>query len=78
MNGEGLCELARFAARTYSPEGRILWPWLSRRWARWREVRAFVLPETLIVRQARPEPLAHPRIQSSLVTISLLSCCFGV
>ena len=30
------------------PEDRILWSWLSRRWARWRDVLVFVRPETVI------------------------------
>ena len=30
------------------PEDRILWSWLSRRWARWREVLVFVQPATVI------------------------------
>jgi hypothetical protein len=33
------------------PEDRILWSWLSRRWARWREVLVFVQPETVIAWQ---------------------------
>src|ERR1700675_376443 len=33
------------------PADRILWCWLSRRWARWREVLVFVQPETVIAWQ---------------------------
>jgi hypothetical protein len=35
------------------PEDRILWCWLSRRWARWREVLVFVQPETVIAWQRK-------------------------
>src|ERR1700730_3338839 len=35
------------------PEDRILWSWLSRRWARWREVLVFVQPETVIAWQRK-------------------------
>jgi len=35
------------------PENRILWSWLSRRWARWREVLVFVQPETVIAWQRK-------------------------
>src|SRR6266699_2561012 len=35
------------------PEDRILWRWLSRRWARWREVLVFVQPETVIAWQRK-------------------------
>jgi transposase InsO family protein len=35
------------------PEDRILWSWLSRRWARWREVLVFVQPETVIACQRK-------------------------
>lgn len=35
------------------PEDRILWSWLSRRWARWREVQVFVQPETVIAWQRK-------------------------
>jgi putative transposase len=35
------------------PEDRILWSWLSRRWARWREVLVFVQPETAIAWQRK-------------------------
>ena len=35
------------------PADRILWCWLSRRWARWREVLVFVQPETVIAWQRK-------------------------
>ena len=35
------------------PGDRILWSWLSRRWARWREVLVFVQPETVIAWQRK-------------------------
>ena len=35
------------------PEDRILWSWLSRRWARWRDVLVFVRPETVIAWQRK-------------------------
>jgi transposase InsO family protein len=35
------------------PEDRILWCWLSGRWARWREVLVFVQPETVIAWQRK-------------------------
>jgi len=35
------------------PEDRILWSWLSRRWARWWEVLVFVQPETVIAWQRK-------------------------
>ncbi|SRR6266851_1338988 len=35
------------------PEDRILGCWLSRRWARWREVLVFVQPETVIAWQRK-------------------------
>jgi putative transposase len=35
------------------PEDRIFWCWLSRRWARWREVLVFVQPETVIAWQRK-------------------------
>jgi putative transposase len=35
------------------PEDRILWSWLSCRWARWREVLVFVQPETVIAWQRK-------------------------
>src|SRR6266851_7536757 len=35
------------------PADRILWSWLSRRWARWREVLVFVEPETVIAWQRK-------------------------
>jgi hypothetical protein len=35
------------------PEDRILWSWLSRRWARWREVLVFVRPETVVAWQRK-------------------------
>jgi putative transposase len=35
------------------PEDRILWSWLSRRWARWREVVVFVQPDTVIAWQRK-------------------------
>ena len=35
------------------PEDRILWSWLSRCWARWREVLVFVQPETVIAWQRK-------------------------
>jgi putative transposase len=35
------------------PEDRILWSWLSRRWAGWREVLVFVQPETVIAWQRK-------------------------
>ena len=35
------------------PADRILWCWLSRRWARWRDVLVFVQPETVIAWQRK-------------------------
>jgi putative transposase len=35
------------------PADRIFWSWLSRRWARWREVLVFVQPETVIAWQRK-------------------------
>jgi len=35
------------------PEDRVLWSWLSRRWARWRELLVFVQPETVIAWQTQ-------------------------
>jgi putative transposase len=35
------------------PEDRILWSWLSRRWARWREALIFVQPETVLAWQRK-------------------------
>jgi putative transposase len=35
------------------PEDRILWSWLSRCWARWREVLVFVQPATVIAWQRK-------------------------
>jgi len=35
------------------PEDRVLWSWLSRRWARWRELLVFVQPETVIAWQRK-------------------------
>jgi putative transposase len=35
------------------PGDRILWAWLSRRWARWREVLVFVQPETVVAWQRK-------------------------
>jgi putative transposase len=35
------------------PEDRILWSWLSRRWAPWREVLIFVQPATVIAWQRK-------------------------
>jgi hypothetical protein len=35
------------------PDDRILWSWLSRRWASWREVLVFVQPETVIAWQRK-------------------------
>jgi putative transposase len=35
------------------PGDRILWSWLSRRWAGWREVLVFVQPETVIAWQRK-------------------------
>src|SRR5437899_90391 len=35
------------------PEDRIVWSWLSRRWARWRDVLVFVRPETVIAWQRK-------------------------
>jgi putative transposase len=35
------------------PEDRILWSWLSRCWARWRDVLVFVQPETVIAWQRK-------------------------
>jgi len=35
------------------PEDRILWSWLSRCWARWRDVLVFVRPETVIAWQRK-------------------------
>src|SRR5437867_8264848 len=35
------------------PEDRILWSWLSRRWASWRDVLVFVQPETVIAWQRK-------------------------
>ena len=35
------------------PEHRVLWSWLSRRWARWRELLVFVQPETVIAWQRK-------------------------
>ena len=38
---------------TIRPEDRILWSWLSRCWARWRDVLIFVQPETVLAWQRR-------------------------
>src|ERR1700675_851132 len=35
------------------PADRILWCWLSRRWARWREVLVFARPDTVIAWQRK-------------------------
>jgi transposase InsO family protein len=35
------------------PEDRILWSWLSRHWARWRNILVFVQPATVIAWQCR-------------------------
>jgi putative transposase len=35
------------------PEDRILWCWLSRHWATWREVLVFVQPATVIAWQRK-------------------------
>src|SRR6202011_5261800 len=35
------------------PGDRILWSWLSRRWARWREALVFVQPETVVAWQRK-------------------------
>ena len=59
------------------PEDRILWSWLSRRWARWREVLVFVQPETVIAwqrkrfrdhwtRLSRAGKLGRPRISEEI------------
>ena len=35
------------------PGDRILWTWLSRRWAGWREAPVFVQPETVLAWQRK-------------------------
>lgn len=55
------------------PADRLLWAWLSRHWARWREALVFVQPATVITARTGKDPGEHYRELTAVNPLAILT-----